>query len=210
MISPCLLLMGPPPALWAENLAGLPQQGIEVLSIDRAQVSSLKPGSCCVLLDGGLNPAVILTQIRQLHSAEPTCKLIVALPDTGMLNATTYLQAGVSGLLNQRCASAQLAAIIRHIAAGHIYLDHDLAQILAMRQIKKMLAPFTALTSREFDVFCLIAEGCSLQTIAEQLAVSSKTVSNCQSQIKLKLGLEGRLQINQLAINNGLISEVPL
>ncbi len=209
MKNPCLLLTGPPPALWSENLAGLPQQGIEVLRIDWEQVSSLKPGSC-VLLDGGLNPAVIQTQIRQLHSAEPACKLIVVLSDTSMLNATTYLQAGVSGLLNQRCGAAQLAAIIRHIAAGHIYLDHDLAQILAMRQIKKMLAPFTALTSREFDVFCLIAEGCSLQTIAEQLAVSSKTVSNCQSQIKLKLGLEGRLQISQLAINNGLISEVPL
>ena len=59
--------------------------------------------------------------------------------------------------------------------------------------------------SREFDVFCMLAEGCSLQVMANQLGVSSKTVSNCQSQIKAKLDLEARDEIIKFAKKHGLI-----
>nr|WP_225587876.1 LuxR C-terminal-related transcriptional regulator [Methylomonas fluvii] len=74
-----------------------------------------------------------------------------------------------------------------------------------MRQIKKQLEPFVSLSSREFDVFCLLAEGCSLQTIATQLGISSKTVSNCQTQIKLKLAIDNRDTLTEFANSHGLI-----
>jgi DNA-binding CsgD family transcriptional regulator len=79
-----------------------------------------------------------------------------------------------------------------------------------MRQIKKTLEPFVVLSSREFDIFCLLAEGCSLQTIAEQLGISSKTVSNGQTQIKLKLGIDNKQQFRQVAKIHGLMSEESL
>lgn len=75
-----------------------------------------------------------------------------------------------------------------------------------MRQIKKWLEPFISLSSREFDVFCLLAEGCSLKTIAERLGINSKTVSNCQTAIKLKLALDSRQAIKTFAKYHGLIS----
>nr|WP_305890925.1 LuxR C-terminal-related transcriptional regulator [Methylomonas sp. WSC-7] len=74
-----------------------------------------------------------------------------------------------------------------------------------MRQIKKQLEPFSALSSREFDVFCLLAEDCSLQAIASQLGISSKTVSNCQTQIKLKLAIDNRGSLRKFADCHGLI-----
>jgi two-component system invasion response regulator UvrY len=56
----------------------------------------------------------------------------------------------------------------------------------------------------------LLAEGCSLQTIAEQLGISSKTVSNGQTQIKLKLGIDNKQQFRQVAKIHGLMSEESL
>jgi DNA-binding NarL/FixJ family response regulator len=67
------------------------------------------------------------------------------------------------------------------------------------------LQPFAALSSREFDVFCLLAEGYRLQSIADRLNISRKTVSNCQSQIKLKLAVETRAAIAGVAKKHGLI-----
>jgi len=117
---------------------------------------------------------------------------------------------GVTGLLDAMPEPNQLFEIVRLIHQGEYYLDKQIAQLLAMRQIKKALEPFVVLSSREFDIFCLLAEGYSLQAIAEQLGVSSKTVSNGQTQIKLKLGIESKQQIRHMAKTHGLMIEKSL
>jgi two-component system invasion response regulator UvrY len=147
-----------------------------------------------------------LALIRHFRSITPACKIIVRLRYSSA-QAVSYLQSGVTGILDSLHDSDQLAEIIRHVCRGEYYLDKDISQLLAMRQIKKLLEPFTSLSSREFDVFCLLAEGCSLKTIAEQLGINSKTVSNCQTLIKLKLALNGKQAIKKLAKSHGLIME---
>lgn len=145
-----------------------------------------------------------LKLISNLRSASPACKFMVLLNEFGS-NATSYLQVGTTGLLMSIPESARLVEIIRLILNDRYYLDQNIAQLLAMRQIKKQLEPFSALSSREFDVFCQLAEGLSLQSIASQLAISSKTVSNCQTQIKLKLAIYDRDQIALFAKKHGLL-----
>lgn len=147
--------------------------------------------------------------LHHLQSIAPACKPIVTRPHS-IVQTVSYLRHGVTCILDSRHEPRRLAEIIRRVCDGEYHLDHDIAQSLAMRQIKKLLQPFTSLNSREFDVFCLLAEGCSLQSIAEQLDVSSKTVSNCQSQIKLKLGLENRKAIADFAEKHGLIPSARL
>ena len=146
-----------------------------------------------------------LALIRHLGSIAPSCKIIVSAPHS-CANATAYLQAGVSGLLDALHPPEKLAGILRRVGAGEYYLDQNIAQLLAMRQIKKLLAPFATLNSREYDVFCMLAEGNSLQTIAGQLGISAKTVSNCQSQLKAKLSLESRDAIVAFAKKHSLIA----
>ncbi|MDD2760674.1 MAG: response regulator transcription factor [Methylomonas sp.] len=145
-----------------------------------------------------------MSLIQHLHSIAPACKLIVALPHSTM-QATSYLRSGVSGVINSFADTRRLAEVVHTVYRGEYYLDHDIAQFLAMRQIKKTLEPFILLGSREFDVFCMLAEGQNLQTIAKQLDISGKTVSNCQSQIKAKLGLDSREAITDFAKTHGVI-----
>ncbi len=159
----------------------------------------------CVLFDGRKGADWIISQIRVAQSFAPDCKLLVCMPNSTQ-DAITYLQLGISGLLALDQTADELIAVLERVVDGHFYLNQEIAQCLAMRQIKKILAPFNALTSREYDVFCMLAEGFTLQAMADQLNVSSKTVSNCQSQIKAKLGLETRDSIIEFAKNYGLLN----
>lgn len=156
-----------------------------------------------VLFDGNGEAQVAAEQIIKFRLLYPCSKLLVSMPQS-MVGAMESLKAGAVGVLNQPLSAEQLAAILSRIQAGHYYLDQEIAQQLAIRQIKKFLEPFNELTSREFDVFCMLSEGLSLQEMANQLGVSSKTVSNCQSQIKSKLGLDTREAIEKFAKIHGL------
>jgi DNA-binding NarL/FixJ family response regulator len=187
------------------NPVELEKQGIVAIPADFNTLASITITAVdLALMDGDAAVQDNLNLIDQIKSIAPACKFMVVHSHSSG-DAVTYMQAGVTGLLALFPDAVKLAEIIRKIVQGEYYLDQDIAQLLAMRQIKKQLDPFISLSSREFDVFCLLAEGCSLQSIATQLAISSKTVSNCQTQIKLKLVLESREDIKNFANSHGLI-----
>ena len=147
-----------------------------------------------------------LTLIQHVHRLVPACKILLKTHDVD-IRTVGYLQSGVTGFLDDAFyQSDRLAGIVRQVCRGEYYLAPEIAQLLAMRQIKRILEPFAALSSREFDVFCMLAEGYKLQTIAEQLGINSKTVSNCQTLIKLKLDLTNRQSLKKFAKTHRLIS----
>jgi len=183
----------------------LEKQGIVVVTMEPNTAGPMNFAALdLVLIDGEAALQENLTLIDQIKSIAPACKFMVLLRHSSA-HAVTYMQAGVTGLLAVLPDAVKLAEIICKLVQGEYYLDQNIAQLLAMRQIKKQLDPFVSLSSREFDVFCLLAEGCSLQAIALQLGISSKTVSNCQTQIKLKLAIDNRGSLRKFANCHGLI-----
>lgn len=178
--------------------------GVAVSRTEPDNLANISADHFEVILLSSQTASDILHRLRQLRAVWPECKLIIQ-SECSISLVLACLQSGVTAVLSSRHAPAQLAEVIRQVLNGQYYLDNDVAQSLALRHIKKMLQPFAALSSREFDVFCLLAEGYSLQSMAEQLGISTKTVSNCQSQIKTKLGLESRDAIVAFAKKHGLI-----
>lgn len=146
-----------------------------------------------------------VARVAEIRAIAPECRALVVAGACGS-RALAYLQAGVVGVADFGRDNRRLAEIALRVQSGAYYLDPDIAQVLAIRHVKRLLAPFSALSSREFDVFCMLAEGFALQDIAEQLGISSKTVSNCQTSLKLKLGLQGRPAMKKFAERHGLIS----
>lgn len=131
--------------------------------------------------------------------------LWMVINQTDIFQALKFFQSGAAAILGRSYNRKTLCDCINTVHAGGIYIEQDMLQILAMRQIRKLLAPFSSLSSREFDVFCLLAEGYSIPFIAEDLGISCKTVFNCQTQIKTKLSLQNQQQMEKFAKNNGLI-----
>jgi DNA-binding NarL/FixJ family response regulator len=61
------------------------------------------------------------------------------------------------------------------------------------------------LSPREFDVFCLLANGYTARTAAEKLCLSYKTVCNHGTVIKEKIGAKTLAELTLLASRQGLI-----
>jgi two-component system invasion response regulator UvrY len=187
------------------NATAMAVHGVSVSSIEADKLASILADQPEVILLSSQSAPNLTHRLRQISGIWPDCKIIIRTEcSTSLVLAS--LQLGVTGVLNLWHAPEQLAEIIRQVLNGEYYLDNDIAQLLAVRHIKKMLEPFAALSSREFDVFCMLSEGYSLQAVGEQLGISQKTVSNCQALLKLKLAVENRQEMMAFAKSHGLIS----
>lgn len=179
--------------------------GVDVTRIDVNNLEDIAADSAQIVLLASRTALALVPGLQQVRGMCPECKIIVW-TECCTSQVLYCIRSGVTGVLCSQLAPAQLADVIRLVLDGEYYLDNDVAQMLAIRHIKKNLEPFAALSSREFDVFCMLAEGCSLQAIGEQLGISRKTVSNCQTQLKLKLAIENRKEISGIAKRHGLIA----
>jgi DNA-binding NarL/FixJ family response regulator len=124
------------------------------------------------------------------------------------------LRAGASGFLLKDVPADQLVAGIRVVAEGDA--------LLAPSVTKRLISDFSAaraakaaeenppagldeLTTREMEVFKLIARGMSNHEIAQELVVSETTVKTHVARILMKLGLRDRVQAVVLAYESGLV-----
>ena len=157
-----------------------------------------------VFFDAALGMEDIFLQIQLYQKKQPTIKWLV-INVTDIQQSLQYLQSGASGILTQP-NEKKLQDCLQSIASGQLYLEADFIQTLALRQIKKNLLPFKQLTAREYDVFCMLAEDYSIQTIAELLSITTKTAFNCQAQLRKKLELKTQQDIFKLAKTHRLIN----
>ena len=61
------------------------------------------------------------------------------------------------------------------------------------------------LSQREFEIFRLLAEGKTVNDIADILSLSPKTVGTHHTSIKQKLGVSNSAELARLAIRSGLL-----
>jgi DNA-binding NarL/FixJ family response regulator len=124
------------------------------------------------------------------------------------------LRAGASGFLLKDVPADQLVAGIRVVAEGEALLAPSVTKRLisdfsAARAAKSMQehppAGLDELTTREMEVFKLIARGMSNNEIATELVVSETTVKTHVARILMKLGLRDRVQAVVLAYESGLV-----
>jgi DNA-binding CsgD family transcriptional regulator len=73
-----------------------------------------------------------------------------------------------------------------------------------MRDVVVDPAAADGLTAREFEVLRLLAQGQSIEQIAESMSLNAKTVANHQTVIKRKLGAETAIQLLKKAAQLGL------
>jgi DNA-binding NarL/FixJ family response regulator len=122
------------------------------------------------------------------------------------------LGAGASGFLLKDSPPEQLVTAIRVVAGGESLLAPSVTSRLIeefarTRARHREPAPaLDELTSRELEVFTLIARGLSNAEIAEALVVSDSTVKTHVARLLAKLGLRDRVQAVVLAYESGLVS----
>lgn len=98
-----------------------------------------------------------------------------------------------------------LATAIKRAHEGQLYFLPQVAERLATLSVQGDMSPQARLEAREVRVFVLMAQGLTNSEIADQLAVSPKTISNTSQTIKEKLGIYRAADITRTAVRHGLL-----
>jgi DNA-binding NarL/FixJ family response regulator len=144
-----------------------------------------------------------LDLIRHLLARAPQARILVfSMHDSAMLVRRAF-EVGALGYLSKGSAPESLLDAVRKVHNGERYLSPDLpAELLQDAQPSALL---DVLTPREFEIFRLLARGESLVECAIALKLSSKTISNHQTQIKEKLGVSTTAALVHIALRHGVI-----
>jgi len=165
------------------------------------------------------HPNVVLMDIRmpELDGLEATRRILAADNTARILILTTFdldeyiyeaLRAGASGFVLKDDPVEQLIAAVRTVAAG----DALLSPTITRRVIRQFTrgprarppSGFDELTTREHEVFRLIAAGFSNSEIAHELYITDATVKTHVTHVLRKLDLRDRVQAVVLAYRTGL------
>ncbi|BCX89266.1 two-component system, NarL family, invasion response regulator UvrY [Methylomarinovum tepidoasis] len=162
-----------------------------------------------LVLDLSLPGAGGLTVIRRICSRDPEAKILVFTMHEEALYAKRALEAGARGYITKNADPDILPAAIRRIAEGRTYVLEAIASQLGKRHPGKEDPenPLARLTQREFEIFCLAAQGLSVPEIAARLYISHKTAANHMTQIKRKLGVGTLGELVRLAYRHNLATD---
>ena len=183
------------PELEVVGEAGTGQEAVELarnLQPDVVLMDLIMPG-----MDG-------ITAIQQIRAEKLPTEVIAVtsvVDDTLIYGA---LRAGALGYLLKDTQAEDLCRAIKAAANGQVQLSPQIAARL-VREVKVTESP-EVLTPRETAVLCLIAKGKSNKELADDLAITEKTVKTHVSNILSKLNLPSRTQAAIYAIRMGLVS----
>ncbi|MGC5616805.1 response regulator [Georgenia sp. Z1491] len=185
-------------------------------------------GRTAVAQAAALHPDVILMDVRmpELNGIDATARIVRSYPQARILILTTFdfdeyafagLRAGASGFLLKDTPPGDLVEAIRRVAGGDAVITPRIT-----RRMLEMFGPrlpatgrertpaerdprIASLTSRELEVFTLLAQGLSNAEIAGELVVSETTVKTHVGAVLGKLALRDRVQAVVLAYETGIV-----
>lgn len=115
-------------------------------------------------------------------------------------------EAGVKGYVTKRCAQNELVHAVREVYSGRQYFSPAISeQIDADGDSNCDSSPISQLTRRELEIFTLLAEGRSVNAIADAIFLSPKTVHAHRANILRKLNLTNGSELIYLALRSGII-----
>jgi DNA-binding NarL/FixJ family response regulator len=173
-----------------------------------AELRSCLRGAACevLLLDiemPGKNGIEALALVKEAYPKLAVLMLSVYPEDQYAVRA---LKSGAAGYLHKNSAPERLVEAVRQVAAGRRFISEEVSQALAeIIAGHGTRAPHETLSDREFQVLRLIASGRKLSEIAEELALSPKTVSVYRARILEKMQLSNNVELAHYAVKQGLV-----
>ncbi len=158
-----------------------------------------------ILLDISLPGVSGIEAIGRLLRIAPEARILILSMHEAEPFPALALERGALGYLSKRSAPEELVIAVRTVAAGERYLGHAVAQHVAMAHLRKEHDPLSALTSREVEVFLLLARGRSVNEIAAAMNLSPKTVHAHRAGVLRKLGVRSTVDLVQVAVRSGVI-----
>ncbi|MEW5882491.1 MAG: response regulator transcription factor [Pseudomonadota bacterium] len=164
------------------------------------------PDADLLVMDVGLPGKNGIDILKSLREENSKLKVLMVSMYPEDQYAVRAFRAGAAGYLNKASAPEKLIEAVNQVIAGRKYVTPEIAQAL----IENLNAPeqgaaHDRLSDREFQTLKLIASGKRLSDIAEELALSPKTVSVYRARILEKMGMSNNAELTHYAIKHGLV-----
>ena len=189
-------------------LSGLPNLGIidDVGSGKEALKLTSQKSYNLVLLDLALRGESGFQVLRQIKVEKP-CLPVLILSMYGEENyGVRAKMAGAAGFVTKDETPEKLMDAISKILSGGTYFSSTINEgAIVNCDATGEMVPHLRLSSREFEVMCLIAKGNRVKEISDQLCISVKTVSTHRRHIIEKMGMENNADITEYALLEALI-----
>jgi two-component system invasion response regulator UvrY len=165
-----------------------------------------------VIMDLNLPGSGGLEMIRRLMIEDNSARILVFSVHDDSIHVARAFEAGALGYVTKNAPPDQISEAIFRVAAGHKYIEPQIAQELALLTVRtsgrsSLLHPFTELTRRDLEILRLLGDGYSLLQIADTIGLSYKTVANNCSQMKNKLGLARSADLIRIAIEHQISAQ---
>ena len=147
-----------------------------------------------------------LDLIKALKAEHPALPVLVLSAHPEDQYAVRVVRAGAMGYLTKESAEADLVEAIRRVVAGKRFLSQALAEsLLDALDAGDDAAPHVGLSDREYQVMRMLASGQTVGDIADELALSVKTVSTYRTRLLQKTGLSNNAEVTRYALKHGLV-----
>ena len=168
------------------------------------QYLNLKPD--VVVMDLSMPGLGGLETIHRIVQRDGNAKILVFSVYHQRVYVNRALNAGAKGYITKNSAPEILIEAIVTIMQGQNYIEQGLIKINnSIKSQGDYQAIIHKFSPREFDVFRMLAQGMSVQKIADELCLGYKTIANYATQIRKKLQVDTLIDLAHIAEDFGLM-----
>lgn len=159
-----------------------------------------------VLLDVTMPEMSGVDTLKQIQRHCPDLPVLMLSMHPEEQYAINLLRSGASGYVHKEGAPEQLVTAIQTVMQGRRYVSPAVADMLVADLGGDANKPLhTALSEREFQIFCKLAAGQAVSEIGTELNLSVKTISTYRARILEKMRMKNNADLTYYAIKNGII-----
>jgi DNA-binding NarL/FixJ family response regulator len=172
------------------------------------QIERLKPDAAVLDVSmPGLSGIDAIALIRKVH---PRIKIVMLTHHEGETFVEQAIKAGAEGYLSKDSDPSELMLALRAVTRGDPYISPKVARGLISRArggetVPQQSSRVEQMTSREREVFQLLAIGKSNKEVAYALGISLGTVKKHRENLQRKLDCHSAAELARLAIREGLL-----
>jgi two-component system invasion response regulator UvrY len=159
-----------------------------------------------VLMDVSMAGRSGLEALESLRAEYPQLPVLMLSMYSEEQYALVAMKAGANGYLSKDAEPAELIGAMRKIAAGGRYMTDRGTELMMMQFSGKDDRPLhQKLSTREFEIMKMIANGISLTDIGTRLNISVKTVSTYRTRILEKIGVKSNAELAKFALRHEIV-----